>query len=356
MRSNIRLWSIDESLENATELTEDKWTESEEVLEELLVRNPEVLMPGLNLIARQAPTGSGVLDLLGIDVNGRMIVFELKKGKSARDSVAQIIDYTSFLDSLGEESIANYLAEHSGGNFIEKIDDFENWYEERYVNSEVKLRPARMMLVSFDVDIATQRMVEFLNERGVAIEIQTLSKYEGENEILLVSHHDKSMNAKIGTKKVEPSDEEKIGALSARADKLGVGIYWKSVVNALDIGNFSIAPKKLGITFWRKGNMKLSEEGGVFRAAYSVLLEDNGEVKVTFFPVSVDLCFDSFKNSSVPFKQEQSPNAPTTEEVKYQSYCIFDEKRWDIHKEEVSRLAADVSSAWETQLKRPDTL
>ena len=50
-----------------------------------------MLMPGLTLVGRQTPTGSGWLDLLGVDEDGKLVVFELKRGKLTREAVAQAI-------------------------------------------------------------------------------------------------------------------------------------------------------------------------------------------------------------------------------------------------------------------------
>ena len=41
-----------------------------------------MLMPGLQLVGRQLTTANGSLDLLGIDSEGRLVVFELKPGYS----------------------------------------------------------------------------------------------------------------------------------------------------------------------------------------------------------------------------------------------------------------------------------
>ena len=72
----IRMWAVDEgedgqrsvrpveSVENA---------ETEELLEELLVRLPELLMEDLVLVGRQVPSGGGALDLLGLDEDGRLV-------------------------------------------------------------------------------------------------------------------------------------------------------------------------------------------------------------------------------------------------------------------------------------------
>ena len=58
-----------------------------------------MLMPGLKLVGRQTPTEGGPLDLLGVDEDGRLVVFELKREMLSREAVAQVIDYASYLDS-----------------------------------------------------------------------------------------------------------------------------------------------------------------------------------------------------------------------------------------------------------------
>ena len=58
-------------------------------------------MNGLTLIGRQVSTDGGTLDLLGIDADGRLVVFELKRGTLTRDAGAQVRDYASDLAALG---------------------------------------------------------------------------------------------------------------------------------------------------------------------------------------------------------------------------------------------------------------
>ena len=52
-------------------------------------------MEPLTLVGRQTPTEGGPLDLLGVDGDGKLVVFELKRGTLLRDAVAQILDYAS---------------------------------------------------------------------------------------------------------------------------------------------------------------------------------------------------------------------------------------------------------------------
>ena len=85
--------------------------ESELLLEETLVNNPGLLLEDLTLVGRQTPTEGGPLDLLGVDGDGRLVVFELKRGTLSRDAVAQVIDYASDLDNMDLVNLANHISD-----------------------------------------------------------------------------------------------------------------------------------------------------------------------------------------------------------------------------------------------------
>ena len=89
MNDDIRIWEIDDSSKAATPVESTNGMETERSLEDVLVRNPDMLMPGLTLVGRQMPTDSGSLDLLGVDKDGRLVVFELKRGKPTRDVLSR---------------------------------------------------------------------------------------------------------------------------------------------------------------------------------------------------------------------------------------------------------------------------
>ncbi len=67
----IRLWAVDGPNGAVRLATADRMA-SERLLEETLVANPDLLMPGLTLVGRQTPTEGGSLDLLGVDVQSRL--------------------------------------------------------------------------------------------------------------------------------------------------------------------------------------------------------------------------------------------------------------------------------------------
>ena len=83
----IQLWLVskDGTAGSAVPVDEVVNTETEQLLEDMLVASPELLEPGLKLIGRQVPTDSGPMDLLGVDTDGRLTVFRAQ----ARDTDAR---------------------------------------------------------------------------------------------------------------------------------------------------------------------------------------------------------------------------------------------------------------------------
>ena len=186
MTSNeLKIWATDGSGE-ATPLETAHQMESELLLEDTLVNYPDMLMPGLTLVGRQNRTEGGPLDLLGVDQDGRLALFELKRGSLNRDAVAQIVDYGSWLESMEVESLAQHIASYSGSRCIDKIEDFAGWYDERWTGQELStLLPIRLFLVGLGVDDTTIRIVRFLAGKNVDISLLTFLGFTHAGQTLL---------------------------------------------------------------------------------------------------------------------------------------------------------------------------
>ena len=146
----IQLWSVDqtEGRLSATPVHSVDNTETEQHLEDLLVASPDLLVENLTLIGRQVPTDGGPLDLLGIDGDGRLVVFELKRGTLTRDAVAQVLDYASDLAALDDTRFADLVEQHSGRHGIDRIEDFADWYRQEHPGqSQLPLERPRAVLV-----------------------------------------------------------------------------------------------------------------------------------------------------------------------------------------------------------------
>ena len=144
MTEELRIWSVAESGE-VEPLSPLQQMPTELAFEELLVRNPEMLGSGLKLVGRQTRTQTGWLDLLAVDQDGRLVVYELKRGTLARDAVIQVLDYASDLDTMSASDLAEHIAQRSGYGRIQGIDDFEQWYADNFGGDDLsRLLPPRM--------------------------------------------------------------------------------------------------------------------------------------------------------------------------------------------------------------------
>ena len=355
MSDDIRIWEIDDSSKAAIPVETTNRMETENLLEEVLVRNPDMLMPGLTLVGRQTPTDGGrALDLLGVDEDGRLVVFELKRDTLTRDAVAQVIDYCSWLESLPETDLAKYIAEHSGRNDIDEIDDFESWYGDRQGKQLISLRPTRMVLVGLGADARAHRMVEFLTEKGVDISLLTFHGYRYGDRRLLARQVERGVERPDVGSRRKQTDAERRSALAERARELGIDDLWQDATKALSFASVG-SPTMSGITFYLPritlhDNVKVS-------GSHSVVIDPSGAIRVTFYPGAVDVCLEKFQDQreTIPFEFEKPRNAPTTSRVSEQWYCRLDKTTWEMHKEALTALANDVHAAWQ-EIRRSGTV
>jgi RecB family endonuclease NucS len=86
-------------------------------LETLLENNPEYFFENSRvlIIGRQVTTNlNSFIDLLGIDSSGNTIVIELKRNKTPRETIAQILEYSSFVEKLDYSQLNEIYQDYSG--------------------------------------------------------------------------------------------------------------------------------------------------------------------------------------------------------------------------------------------------
>lgn len=142
---------------------------SEADLEEDLVRRPDALLSDPpRWIARQLHTSAkGVIDLLGIAPDGRLEIYELKVNRTGRQTIAQIIDYASWLDGESLFELEARIAAASSKNGIAPFEGF-GLVEER------SLLPVRLVIVAGEANAALQRMVQYVRQLGLDITVETV--------------------------------------------------------------------------------------------------------------------------------------------------------------------------------------
>lgn len=164
---------------------------AEDKLEDILDQDLSILNPGLLLIGRQVPTAYGkFIDLLALDSDGKVVVIELKRDRTPRDVVAQVLDYGSWVRELEDENIASifrsYLAKYRPERAEVSLDQafcehFGVDEMPEQLNAEHEL-----IVVASELDASTERIVAYLSdEYGVAINVVFFRFFrEGANEFL----------------------------------------------------------------------------------------------------------------------------------------------------------------------------
>lgn len=281
MSEHIQIWALRDE-KDLERLPKVDGLDKEDTLEDLLVTHPEVLEPGVTLVGRQTPTAGGPLDLLGVDTDGRLVVFELKRGTLRRDAVTQAIDYASALDGLSIDELTLHIQERSGASGITRIDDFRSWYtektqpwgdeqsdEEAAVND---LLPPRLVLVGLGADEATERMVRFVRSDSVDITLITLQVFEHGGSTLLARRVEIDPEAAPNSERRPPSVADRRRTFERHLTKSGLRPLFEAVHTDLrqwlSSSRFSCQQTKRGLSFRLSTSTGWQTAFGVF-AAYS---------------------------------------------------------------------------------------
>lgn len=138
----------------------------ESLIEEWVAENPGLLGLDALIIGRQVPTDHGkYIDLLALDRAGGLVIIELKKDKTPRDIVAQILDYASWVRTLTTAQVYEIADKGSNGRLARA-------YRERFGEPvpEQLNGTHSMLIVASELDPASRRIVEYLSEEhGVSI-------------------------------------------------------------------------------------------------------------------------------------------------------------------------------------------
>ena len=234
MTEELRIWTLGAG--GGVDAVESMaGVELEDILEETLVRRPGMLEAGLHLVGRQTPTDGGRLDLLGVDADGRLVVFELKRERLTREAVTQCIDYAAALDAQGPEEIGRLISEYSGERGIEEIEDFEEWYQKRFAENDLGgLLPPRLALVGLGVDEGAERMARFLSDGGIDISVLTFFGFRHRGETLLARQVEVERDARAPSRRrTRPSAAEDRVALEARLAERGLTELFRDIASTL---------------------------------------------------------------------------------------------------------------------------
>ncbi|WP_242686299.1 endonuclease NucS [Aeromicrobium sp. IC_218] len=138
---------------------------AEKDLHEFLKRDPSLLGERLLVIGSEVITPYGPrLDLLAIDAEGNLHLLELKRDKTPREVVAQVLDYGSWASTLSRDDIIDIATKHLDQPFEAAFEDVFGTAPPDELNGDLSLT-----IVATELDASSERIVNYLRDFGVPV-------------------------------------------------------------------------------------------------------------------------------------------------------------------------------------------
>lgn len=212
--------------------------ELERHLEDWLENSPWVLIRNSILwIGRQASAtdedGTIYSDLFGVDSNGNIVVAELKKGRTPRDTLAQLLDYAVWADRLSESDIRDIAETYFETRDEFKGKTFDEAFKEVFDLPETDEIPPlnqslRLFIVAEEIPLRMERVCQFLRtSHDMDISCIDISTFKTESDEILVSVEAKVGNtdSAISEKQEWTTSQDSLGA----AKKSTKDVLWEVV-------------------------------------------------------------------------------------------------------------------------------
>ncbi len=172
MASRVGIWALREGLPRRAERSK---VALEMDLEDWCTHDPGLLYEGLKVVGRQVHCDGGYIDLLGLDVQGRWVVVELKRERLYREAVIQAIDYASSIRHMETDRLEQAIEKTVG-----VLADPETARQRvRFqLDAEGEEREVTIVVAGTGVDPGLERVVDFLSGFDIPLRIVTFEVFE----------------------------------------------------------------------------------------------------------------------------------------------------------------------------------
>ena len=184
---------------------------SEAFLEQMIISRPDILSGQWMLIGQQEHTGfGGRIDLLAIAPDASLVLIELKRDRTPREVVAQALDYAAWVDTLTADRIVQIYQRYSKGGDLSKA--FKNKFGEDLDEDSLN-QSHQIILVAASLDDSTERIINYLNARDIAINVIFFQVFQsGQQQLLsrawLIDPGETQVNATVSAPNRNAADKE----------------------------------------------------------------------------------------------------------------------------------------------------
>jgi hypothetical protein len=142
----------------------------EEKLESWLENNPHCILENekILIIGRQVVTNlNSIMDLLAIDKSGDLIVIELKRDRTPRETIAQILEYASFVEDLSYQQLEEIFIEYTGEENVNLADYHRNYYQLQEDEAVAFNKNQKLLIVAQIITKEIKQTATYLRRKGL---------------------------------------------------------------------------------------------------------------------------------------------------------------------------------------------
>lgn len=163
----------------------------EKVLEEWLESNPDGIVEDgkLLIVGRQVSTDLGsTIDLLALDREGDVVVIELKRDRTPRETLAQALEYASFAEALSAEELEVILGQYLNEESV-RLAEYHRQYFGLEPDEAVSFnKDQRIVVVGQRITDEIRQTSSFLRGKGLRVTCLEFSYFESNGGLRLLSH------------------------------------------------------------------------------------------------------------------------------------------------------------------------
>lgn len=269
MPQKIRLWEVKDN--ELPKIVPSTNIGLEKRLHDWLENDISMLDPNLLVIGREVRTKSGGrIDLLCVDKYGDLVAVELKQGATKTDVAAQALDYASWVKDLTADEIEGIAEEYTKiGSLQEALQRFNpppSTLNERH----------RSLIVAEDIGPSTERIVGYLSELGVPINVATVQAFKnasGQEMLAQVFLIEPNVAQDRADRVRVLSSKRNLAEMEALADENSLGDLYRKMKSIRRVMTMQPVPYSEQIAYgWRKDNGSSSTAMFI----YAVKLDDHG--------------------------------------------------------------------------------
>jgi hypothetical protein len=144
----------------------------EKDLESWLESNPDYILEDekVLIIGRQVTTNLGsVIDLLGIDREGNVVVIELKRDQTPKETLAQILEYASFVEDLSYAQLEEISKEYLGEENLVLTDYHRSYFNLQEGEAVAFNKNQKLVIIGQSITKEIRQTASFLRKKGIEV-------------------------------------------------------------------------------------------------------------------------------------------------------------------------------------------